>query len=38
MNERKRGSVITTQSGRLQGVIALTDGRRKRLKPFAKGY
>jgi integrase len=37
MTERKRGTVITTKSGKLQGVITLPDGRRKRLKPFPKG-
>jgi len=36
-NGRARGTVITTKSGKLQGVITLADGRRKRLKPFPKG-
>jgi integrase len=37
MAERKLGTVITTKSGLLQGVITLADGRRKRLPPFPKG-
>jgi len=35
--KRPQGTVITTKSGKLQGVITLADGRRKRLKPFPKG-
>lgn len=35
--ERRLGTVVTTKSGLLQGIITLVDGSRKRLKPFPKG-
>src|SRR5689334_24611648 len=37
MTERKKGTVIKTKSGLWQGVITLSDGRRKRLPPFERG-
>jgi integrase len=34
---RAKGTVVTTKSGLLQGIITLADGRRHRLEPFPKG-
>ncbi|MFZ5891260.1 MAG: site-specific integrase [Myxococcota bacterium] len=36
-DEKRLGTVVTTKSGLLQGIITLVDGSRKRLKPFPKG-